>query len=268
MFRATRMCRDGGGSPDVGGEPSDFAVKVYEPGAEDRELWVQKYCYHANVLGVVDACWTPFWAAIAMPLCHGTIFNHVVYMKQHGEGAYPYFSEFIGDIAAALAHVHSLDVLHLDIHSNNVLVQLNGGDSCPAFLLSDFSLSIHLDYLPAAGLPFLVHPDIYRAPEVYYGAGCKIAIHNGSPVYSAPPTAVYSAGVDAWAFGCLICDICGGKSPCFGLGKENDESCKNWYGRVVVKLIAYTGACDCILFRDCFQVCEVATRVSIDVCCV
>ena len=64
---------------------------------------------------------------------------------------------------------------------------------------------------------------------------------------------MYSAGVDAWAFGCLICDICGGKSPCFGLGKENDESCKNWYGRVVVKLIAYTGACDCILFREFFK---------------
>ena len=35
--------------------------------------------------------------------------------------------------------------------------------------------------------------------------------------------------------------------------RENGESSKNWYGRAVAKLIAYTGACNCILFREFFK---------------
>ena len=240
VLRARRaVAIDGGQSPDL-------AIKTYVPEHGDMEPWLQKYCVHDNVLPVVEAFCTPFWAAIVTECCAGTLYDH---MRFCGEQVYPFTSTMLGDIVAALTCLHAREVVHLDLHSNNIVVKMHDGGKSPddgrvaSYLLSDFGHAVHLGHQPADGLPFLAHPDIYRAPEIYCAQGASltrkrcVSHWSGIPLYTVPTRLSYASPADMWAFGCLLCDIAGGQSPCAVLRREPEERAERWYGRVVQALL-------------------------------
>jgi serine/threonine protein kinase len=125
----------------------------------------------------------------------------------------------------------------------NILVKARGGESPLKFLLTDFGLAVHLDHLPLCGLTFVCHPEIYRAPEVFYGKGANLHRNRSSAAlqYTRPEKFDYGVAVDIWAYGCLMCDVGGGQSPCADLRKQKEEHGPVWEARLVRRLLDFTG---------------------------
>ncbi|MCO5612595.1 hypothetical protein L7F22_066863 [Adiantum nelumboides] len=117
-------------------------------------------------------------------------------------------------VVLALSFVHSKGIVHRDIKSSNVLVDLEGNwvASAPPVKLCDFdsavplaSSSAHTCYLAHRGIPpveVCVGTPRWMAPEVFQA------------MYSKRP---YAAEADMWSFGCLIFEMLTLQVPYAGL---------------------------------------------------
>ena len=105
----------------------------------------------------------------------------------------------VRQVCAALAHCHSVGVLHLDVSAPNIVLR---GDMSAA--LTDFGLA-RVRLLNDAGLPQPVRNRAtvtrlhYRAPEVLL-----------SVAYGDKAVALnYDAATDMWSLGCVVALLCG-----------------------------------------------------------
>ncbi|MCO5554713.1 hypothetical protein L7F22_008247 [Adiantum nelumboides] len=117
-------------------------------------------------------------------------------------------------VVLALSFVHSKGIVHRDVKSSNVLVDLEGNwvASAPPVKLCDFdsavplaSSSAHTCYLAHRGIPpveVCVGTPRWMAPEVFQA------------MYSKRP---YAAEADMWSFGCLIFEMLTLQVPYAGL---------------------------------------------------
>ncbi|KAI5068580.1 hypothetical protein GOP47_0016925 [Adiantum capillus-veneris] len=117
-------------------------------------------------------------------------------------------------VAHALSFVHSKGIVHRDIKSSNVLIDLEGNwvASAPPVKLCDFdsavplaSSSAHTCYLAHRGIPpveVCVGTPRWMAPEVFQA------------MYSKRP---YGTEADMWSFGCLIFEMLTLQVPYVGL---------------------------------------------------
>lgn len=124
------------------------------------------------------------------------------------------------DIVHALCFVHSRGILHRDIKSSNVLVNLQGdqGDA-PLAKLCDFdsavplsSSSSHSCYVAHRGVPpaeVCVGTPRWMAPEVFRA------------MYSRHP---YGLEADIWSFGCLLLEMLTLQVPYAGLPEAQIQS--------------------------------------------
>ncbi|MQL80067.1 hypothetical protein Taro_012525 [Colocasia esculenta] len=125
------------------------------------------------------------------------------------------------DVACALAEVHSKHIIHRDIKSENILIDLDSGtnDGAPLVKLCDFDRAVPLhSFLHSCCIAHLgIHPPNacvgtprWMAPEVFS------AMHEGT---------VYGLEVDIWSYGCLILELLTLKIPYEGLPQEEIQDC-------------------------------------------
>ncbi|TYI06160.1 hypothetical protein ES332_A10G138600v1 [Gossypium tomentosum] len=119
------------------------------------------------------------------------------------------------DVASALAELHSKHIIHRDIKSENILIDLDGKrvDGSPVVKLCDFDRavplrsSLHTCCIAHLGIP---PPDVcvgtprWMAPEVLG------AMHKRNP---------YGLEVDIWSFGCLLYELLTLQVPYSGLSE-------------------------------------------------
>ena len=113
-------------------------------------------------------------------------------------------------VAGALAFVHQQGVLHLDIHGGNIFLTSCGDNTVAC--LADFGMAFVLEDVEAQTPGFCVHPEVNRAPELFFapGASLKNKVHAPTKytLEYVPPRAIakalYTGALDVWALGCVM----------------------------------------------------------------
>ncbi|CAA6658612.1 unnamed protein product [Spirodela intermedia] len=134
----------------------------------------------------------------------GSLKNYLRKLSEMGEKHIPLnLALYIArDIACALVEVHSKHIIHRDIKSDNVLIDLDSQrkDSGRSSLLL-----LHTCCISHLG----IHP-----PDVCVGTPCWMA---PEVLLTIHERAVYGLEVDIWSFGCLILELLTLKIPYEGL---------------------------------------------------
>ena len=168
-----------------------------------REVALHKHCSaHPNVVDVIDGFVSAFYMVLVMPLAYTNLHQYLQETTLMSECA----TSMTKDLAAGLAHIHAMGVIHRDCHSGNILViRLSCGVSHVSLQWTDF------------GMACLCGKDAERAKVLM-----SITIVGG---YNCPPEivflptstkrAVYTSAVDVWCFGCIAIEIGAGGQPPF-----------------------------------------------------
>ncbi|KAM7279018.1 hypothetical protein ACFE04_006152 [Oxalis oulophora] len=147
----------------------------------------------------------------------GSLKNYVKKLSETGEKRVPLpLALFIArDVASALSELHSRHIIHRDIKSENILIDLEteNPDGSPLVKLCDFDIavplrsSLHKCCIAHLGVP---PPDVcvgtphWMAPEVLR------AMHKRNS---------YGLEVDIWSYGCLLFELLTLKFPYSGLSE-------------------------------------------------
>jgi len=116
------------------------------------------------------------------------------------------------EICAALGHIHSLDLVHLDVKSENIVITEQG-----QYKLADFGSCVRLrrpadgNGPPPAALSGLIGTPEMMAPEVI----------NCQPIHQT---------ADWWSYGCLLSEMLTGDSPFYN---ANDTDVIQLLGRTL-----------------------------------
>ncbi|XP_071714915.1 uncharacterized protein [Rutidosis leptorrhynchoides] len=212
---------------EVGGSSAD-EVRNFEFNClgEVRLLSVFKHPCIVKILGhQISTKWVPsqngtpehriLQSAIYMEhVKGGSLKNYIEKLARSGEKHVPLdlALQIVKDIAWALSEVHSKDVIHRDLKSANILIDLDDkSDESPIVKLCDFDRAIplrsplHTCCIGHMGIP---PPDVcvgtprWMAPEIYR------TIHDPR---------LYGLEVDIWSFGCLILELLTLQVPYAGL---------------------------------------------------
>uniref|UniRef100_A0A5B6ZW31 Putative ras guanine nucleotide exchange factor L n=1 Tax=Davidia involucrata TaxID=16924 RepID=A0A5B6ZW31_DAVIN len=149
----------------------------------------------------------------------GSLKNYVEKLSRAGEKHVPVKLALCiaRDVASALTELHSKHIIHRDIKSENVLIDLDRkrADGTPVVKLCDFDRAVpvrsylHTCCIAHTGIP---PPDIcvgtprWMAPEVFQ------AMHKRN---------MYGLEVDIWSFGCLLLELLTLQVPYSGLPESN-----------------------------------------------
>ncbi|CAK9171189.1 unnamed protein product [Ilex paraguariensis] len=145
----------------------------------------------------------------------GSLKNYVEKLSRAGEKHVPVelLLCIARNVACALAELHSKHIIHRDIKSENILIDLDKkkSDGTPVVKLCDFDKSVplrsclHTCCIAHLGIPppdMCVGTPRWMAPEVFR------AMHNRN---------VYGLEVDIWSFGCVLLELLTLQVPYSGL---------------------------------------------------
>jgi len=201
-----------------------YAVKVidlrplrlrekFNPMRLRREVDIMRRLRHPNIIQFVEVFESVDQLMVVMEYAPGRELFDVILERKYfsEEDAKPIFAQ----IASALQHLHSMDIIHRDIKPENILI-LNEPDprtGLPVAKLLDFGLSKHAG-LGSAAKTFVGTP-CYLAPEVEFTA-------KGIGGTYGPPA-------DCWSLGAVLYVMIVARFPEFdhNVGRQ---------GRVVLRL--------------------------------
>ncbi|CAI9287241.1 unnamed protein product [Lactuca saligna] len=143
----------------------------------------------------------------------GSLKGYVEKLGRSGEKHVPVnlLMQIARDVAWALSEVHSKDIIHRDLKSENILVELDESETSAVVKVCDFDRAVplrswlHTCCIGHTGIP---PPDVcvgtprWMAPEVYR------TIHDRR---------LYGLEVDIWSFGCLLLELLTLQVPYVGL---------------------------------------------------
>jgi serine/threonine protein kinase len=167
------------------------------------ELKVLCKLQHANIVSVVSACSKPPHYCMMMPLCaQGSIADAMYIHKKSFTWAQK--QRIILQLAEALQHVHSHNILHRDIKSQNILLQDDG-----AVLLTDFELADSIEAIHEGELASgrtrqgrTIGTLVTMAPEILLNRGVN-----------TKKDFVYTFSSDVYAFAVTANEIVAGVMP-------------------------------------------------------
>lgn len=149
----------------------------------------------------------------------GSLKNYVEKLARAGEKHVPVdlALHIARDVACALMELHSKDIMHRDIKSENILIDLETkkADGTPVVKLCDFDRaiplrsSLHTCCIAHIGIPppnICVGTPRWMAPEVFR------TMHDQR---------MYGLEVDIWSFGCLLLELLTLQVPYSGLSESN-----------------------------------------------
>ncbi|CAH1426306.1 unnamed protein product [Lactuca virosa] len=195
---------------------------------EVRLLSVLKHPCIVKILGhQISTKWLPSQSEDGIPE-HHRILQSAIFMEHVKGGSLKGYVEKLGrsgekhvpvnlamqiarDVAWALSEVHSKDIIHRDLKSENILVEMDESETCAVVKLCDFDRAVplrswlHTCCIGHMGVP---PPDVcvgtprWMAPEVYR------TIHDPR---------LYGLEVDIWSFGCLLLELLTLHVPYVGL---------------------------------------------------
>ena len=184
------------------------ALKITTPSAmiaphnSERESRILREVSHDHVIPLVETFWQPGGRYVL-------VFPFVPYdletLLRHDSLSRNQSLRVIRSLFRALAHLHSLGIIHRDVKPSNILLQsLNG----PVYL-GDFGIAWSPndgDSEPARSKVTDVGTTSYRPPELLFG-------HNG-----------YDTSLDIWAAGCVVAEVVNSDhKPVFDAGPLGSE---------------------------------------------
>lgn len=99
-----------------------------------REAWLLKQLVHENLIAIVETFESPFFAVFVMP-------EMLTSVKQWVKPQSPSSQDLdvlSRDVLKALAYLHMNELMHLDIHLGNILIEKPGA---PKFVLADLGIA-------------------------------------------------------------------------------------------------------------------------------
>jgi len=133
------------------------SVAQWGPKAIEHEARVARRLRHPGILAVRNADWINGRFVMATELADGSL-DRCTRARRSG----PVALDMIRQVAAGLAHAHSLNVLHRDVKPENILVFSDGRAVLADFGASRFASKASRTYTDAGTLG-------YMAPEQAYG---------------------------------------------------------------------------------------------------
>lgn len=183
----------------------------------------------AGVVQLMGSWSSPWYGVIVMELLDTTLHTHV---KQRGASDVEARDAMMCQIAMGLDGLHSRQIVHRDLHANNILVSYGDAGRVVA-KISDLGGSA---VVPKSGthegramLTWPCGAPHIRAPEVFFAAhSCsRFSRTWGPPRMIGPTTSHYGFPVDLWALGCLYTLIGTAKYP-FLSQKVETEIVQQW----------------------------------------
>lgn len=163
----------------------------------EREALLLRRAAHPHVTGFIAHYQTPTSISLVLRLCPGGDCQQL--LQRHGALAEPAALQIARQVGAALAHMHTLRLLHRDVKLENVLVQgMDASSQLPRVELCDFGHACSLEGCCAGpfkcvcegvcvGSPSdgFTGTDGYAPPEVAHGTG-------------------WSSAADVWSMGVVL----------------------------------------------------------------
>ena len=180
-------------------------VKVSFDFQTAQEAQLLHYCQHPNVVKLIDTAMCLPFVAFAME--HWQC-NLRQYAATCGQRLAPEqdAKRIFQDVATALSHIHSKHIVHLDLHTGNILLNAKGGSPLQA-CLADFGLANSLDFHVRDFDFHMLHNRWSRAPELYFGKGSSMDFSRRRHCPPQQKNLLVSTAVDIWALGVMVCDI-------------------------------------------------------------
>ena len=198
------------------------AIKVADTDRAAGEPWLLARCQHPNIVRLQDFFASPFCTMMAMEKWECTAYQFRTSVQLESIQ----FWKIASGVAAGLAHMHSLKVLHLDLHAANVFIRQVPIESCTSeaetsmiieACVGDFGNAV-IEANRSKPEPWLIHPINARAPEVLFAQHAKLYMRWRSGTsprhhvqYVMPeelPDAAFTVALDIWAFGCVMYFLC------------------------------------------------------------
>ena len=127
---------------------------------EKEEILLHIELSHSNILPLYGVTFNPE-NALVTELMWGSFFTLYILDQARELSSFERIEYSLG-VAEGLLYLHSLGIIHRDIKSDNILINLNGRPK-----VSDFGLSKKRDYPTATGIVGFAGTDNWMAPELF-----------------------------------------------------------------------------------------------------
>ncbi|KAK0767888.1 mitogen-activated protein kinase kinase kinase, partial [Friedmanniomyces endolithicus] len=181
----------------------------------DMEIDTMQHLDNANIVQYLGCERKEFSISIFLEYIPGGSVGSC--LRKHGRFEEPVVSSLTRQTLSGLTYLHSEGILHRDLKSDNLLLDLDGTCKISDFGISKRSTNPYNDDISNSmqGSVFWMAPEVIRAQSQPMGPPRSSATGGGGGL-DASRTAMsqgYSAKVDIWSLGCVVLEMFAGRRP-------------------------------------------------------